>query len=170
MRWGYHIKDYCMKKLVIIRHAKATHETGFPDFERPLTPQGMRDAAAMAGRLNENNHVPQMLVSSPALRTISTANIFSQHLSLPAAEEIKGIYEADLDDLVEITGELPDAIDCIGLVGHNPGLSQLLYYFTGVANDVPTCAIAIVEFETNVWATVTANSGKLIYLDFPKNA
>lgn len=158
-----------MKKLVIIRHAKATHETGYIDFERPLTPNGMHDAAIMAGRLKENNHVPQMLVSSPALRTISTANIFSQHLNTPAAEEIKGIYEADIDDLVEIVAELPDNIDCIGLVGHNPGLGQLLYYFAGAAHDVPTCAVAVVEFDTSVWASVNSNSGNLIYYDYPKN-
>jgi phosphohistidine phosphatase len=158
-----------MKKLVIIRHAKATHETGYIDFERPLTPNGMHDAAIMAGRLKENSQAPQMLVSSPALRTISTANIFSQHLNIPAAEEIKGIYEADMDDLVEVVTELPDNIDCIGLVGHNPGLGQLLYYFTGAAHDVPTCAVAVVEFNTNVWATVTSNSGKIIYYDYPKN-
>jgi phosphohistidine phosphatase len=158
-----------MKKLVIIRHAKATHETGYIDFERPLTPNGMHDAAIMAGRLKENGQVPQMLVSSPALRTISTANIFSQHLNIPAAEEIKGIYEADVDDLVEIVSELPDNIDCIGLVGHNPGLGQLLYYFSGAAQDVPTCAVAVIEFDTSVWASLKANSGKLIYYDYPKN-
>jgi phosphohistidine phosphatase len=158
-----------MKKLVIIRHAKATHESGYEDFERPLTPQGIHDAAIMAGRLAEMGHVPKMLVSSPALRTISTANIFTQHLNLPAAEEIKGIYEADLDDLVNIVTELPDSMDCIGLVGHNPGIGQLLYYFTGAAHDVPTCAVAVVEFETNDWMKVEANAGKLTTYDFPKN-
>jgi phosphohistidine phosphatase len=123
----------------------------------------------MAGRLKENGQVPKMLVSSPALRTISTANIFSQHLNITAAEEIKGIYEADVDDLVQIVSELPDNIDCIGLVGHNPGLGQLLYYFSGAAQDTPTCAVAVIEFDTDVWTSVTANSGKLIYYDYPKN-
>jgi phosphohistidine phosphatase len=158
-----------MKKLIIIRHAKATHESGYEDFERPLTPNGIHDAATMAGRLAEMGQVPKMLVSSPALRTISTANIFTQHLNLPAVEEIKGIYEADLDDLVNIVTELPDSMDCIGLVGHNPGIGQLLYYFTGAAHDVPTCAVAVVEFETNDWMKVEANAGKLTTYDFPKN-
>ena len=158
-----------MKKLVIIRHAKATHESGYVDFERPLTSGGMHDAAIMAGRLKENKQAPKMLVSSPALRTISTANIFSQHLSIAAAEEIKGIYEADMDDLVEIVTELPDDIACIGVVGQNPGIGQLLYYFTGAAHDVPTCAVAVVAFDTSVWASVTSNSGRLVYYDYPKN-
>lgn len=158
-----------MKKLVIIRHAKATHETGYADFERPLTQRGLQDAAIMAGRLKETGHVPQMLVSSPALRTISTANIFSQHLDLSAAEEVKGIYEADVDDLVDVVTQLPGEVECIGLVGHNPGLGQLLYYFTGAAHDVPTCAVAVVEFNTEGWDKVTANSGKLLYYDYPKN-
>ncbi len=158
-----------MKTLVIIRHAKATHETGYIDFERPLTSKGVHDAAMMAGRLKESNHVPQMLVSSPALRTISTANIFSQHLDLQAAEEIKGIYEADVDDLIDVVTLLPDELDDIGLVGHNPGLGQLLYYYTGAAHDVPTCAVAVIEFDTDVWAAVNSNSGRLVYYDYPKN-
>lgn len=158
-----------MKKLVIIRHAKATHESGFADFERPLTPNGMHDAAVMAGRLKENNMQPQMLVSSPALRTISTANIFSQHLGLPTAEEIKGIYEADVYDLIQIVSELPDSLDCVGMVGHNPGLGQLLYYFTGELKDFPTCAIAVIGFDITTWIAVEAKSGKLVYYDYPKN-
>ncbi len=158
-----------MKKLVIIRHAKATHETGYADFERPLTQRGLHDAAIMAGRLKETIHAPQMLVSSPALRTISTANIFSQHLDLSAAEEIKAIYEADVDDLIDVVTQLPDEINCIGLIGHNPGLGQLLYYFTGAAHDVPTCAVAVVEFDKEAWTTVAANSGKLLYYDYPKS-
>ena len=158
-----------MKTLIIIRHAKATHETGYIDFERPLTSKGIHDAAIMAGRLKESKHVPQMLVSSPALRTISTANIFSQHLDLSAAEEIKGIYEADVDDLVDVVTQLPDELEYIGLVGHNPGIGQLLYYFTGAAHDVPTCAVAVIKFDIDAWATVTDNSGKLVYYDYPKN-
>ncbi|PJJ84538.1 SixA phosphatase family protein [Mucilaginibacter auburnensis] len=158
-----------MKKLIIIRHAKATHETGYEDFERPLTQRGLHDAAVVAGRLKETEHVPQMLVSSPALRTISTAHIFSQHLDLSAAGEIKAIYEADVDDLYEVVTQLPDEVDCIGLVGHNPALGQLLYYFSGAAHDVPTCAVAVIEFDTNIWEAVTANSGQLVYYDYPKN-
>lgn len=158
-----------MKRLLLIRHAKATQDTGYADFERPLKQSGLQDAAVMAGRLQAHSLVPQFMVASPALRTLSTANVFSQHLSIPTAEEIKGIYEADQDELVDIVSQLPDNYDFIALVGHNPGMGQLLYHLTGEVHDVPTCATALIDFDTDTWAAISANSGKLTYYDFPKD-
>jgi phosphohistidine phosphatase len=158
-----------MKKLLLIRHAKATHETGFADFERPLKPSGLQDAAIMAGRIKEQNLVPQVLVSSPALRTVSTANVFSQHLSIPAAEEISGIYEASQTQLVDIIGQLSDAYDFIGLVGHNPAIGQVLYYLSDQVRDVPPGAVALLEFDTDSWAMVSGGTGRLVYYDSPKD-
>lgn len=158
-----------MKRLLLIRHAKATHETGFEDFERPLKQSGLQDAAIMAGRLQASGLIPQVLVSSPALRTLSTANVFSQHLSIPAAEEIAGIYEAGQQELVDIISQLGDNHDFIGLVGHNPGIGQILYYLTGEVRDVPPGAVALIEFDTDIWAAVSSNAGKLSYYDSPKD-
>jgi phosphohistidine phosphatase len=156
-----------MKKLLLIRHAKATHETGFADFERPLKTSGLQDAAIMAGRIKERGLVPQVLVASPALRTISTANVFSQHLEIPAAQENTGIYEADQNQLVDIISMFDDGHDFIGLVGHNPGIGQVLYYLTGEIKDVPPGAVSLIEFNTDTWATVGAKSGKLTFYDTP---
>ncbi len=156
-----------MKKLLLIRHAKATHELGFVDFERPLKPSGLQDAAIMAGRVKEKGFVPQTLVSSPALRTISTANVFSQHLDLPSASEVLAIYDASQDQLVDIISMLNDDQDFIGLVGHNPGIGQVLYYLTGEAKDVPPGAVALIEFNSDTWATVGGKSGKLAFYDAP---
>lgn len=158
-----------MKKLLLIRHAKATHETGYIDFEMPLKPSGLQDAAVMAGRLKQYAHIPQMLVSSPALRTISTANVLSQHLAIPATEEITGIYDADQSELIDIISQLNDSYDFVGLVGHNPGIGQVLYLLTSQLQDVPPGAVALIEFDTNTWASVGAKSGKLVYYDTPKD-
>lgn len=158
-----------MKKLLLVRHAKATHETGFVDFERPLKPSGLQDAAIMAGRLKEASHVPQLLVASPALRTLSTANVLSQHLEVPAAEEILGIYDAGQNQLVDIINGLNDAYNFIGLVGHNPGIGQVLYYLTGETRDVPPGAVAVIEFDAESWTTTGADTGKLVYYDTPKD-
>ncbi|MFD2145935.1 SixA phosphatase family protein [Mucilaginibacter antarcticus] len=126
-----------MKKLLLIRHAQATHETGLVDFERPLKPSGLQDAAVMAGRIKEKGLVPQTLISSPALRTISTANVFSQHLDIAPAQEKASIYDASQDQLLDIISMLNDDQDFIGLVGHNPGIGQVLYSLTGETRDVP---------------------------------
>jgi phosphohistidine phosphatase len=156
-----------MKKLLLIRHAKATHESAFKDFERPLTQSGMKDATAMAGRLHMHGHIPQHIISSSALRAISTANIFTEHLSLAAASTNKYIYDATADSLLNVVNELPNAYDFIALVGHNPGMAQLLHYLTGQIKDVPICAIALIDFEVDDWQEVGANSGNLVYFDIP---
>jgi phosphohistidine phosphatase len=158
-----------MKKLLLIRHAKAVHETGFADFERPLKYSGLEDAAVMAARLKEHSLIPQILISSPALRTLSTADVFTQHLSLPRVVEDKCIYDASSVTLVNVVNGFPDAHDFIGLVGHNPGISELLYYLTGEMRNLETCATVLIEFETDDWKAIGNRTGKLVYYDSPKN-
>ena len=158
-----------MKKLLLIRHAKATHETGFIDFERPLQESGLHDAAIMAGRLKEKNLIPQILVASPALRTLSTANVFSQHLAISQAQINKDIYEATTLSLIKVINALPDEHDFIALVGHNPGISDLLYYLTRQLQDVSTCAMMLIEFDTDSWMEIIEDAGKLVYYDYPKS-
>jgi phosphohistidine phosphatase len=156
-----------MKKLLLIRHAKAVHAAGYTDFERPLKRSGLQDAAVMAARLQEHSIIPQILISSPALRTIATANIFAEHLSLPKPETDRDIYEADQGALAAIVNELPDAHSFIGLVGHNPGISDLLYYLTAEVRGMATCSLVLIEFDVNEWKAIGHNSGKLLYDDSP---
>jgi phosphohistidine phosphatase len=156
-----------MKQLLLVRHARATHESGLTDFERPLKMGGLQDAAIMAGRLKAHSIVPQLLVSSPALRTISTANIFLQHLAITDIEENAAIYEASQDKLVDIINEFDDTRNFIGLVGHNPGIAQVLYYLTESDYDIPPGAVALIEFDVPKWSDIGAKTGAVIYYDTP---
>ena len=157
-----------MKKLLLIRHAKATHETGYADFERPLTDAGFKQAEVMASRLQANNIQPQILVASPALRTLSTANVFSQVLALEPAITDRAIYDAAESELLKVINNLPDEEDFIALVGHNPAISQVLYTLSGEAKDVPPCSVALIEFEADSWAELHEGRGKLTYFSTPK--
>ncbi len=158
-----------MKKLLLIRHAKATHDTGYIDFERPLQERGLQDAAIMAGRLKDKNIIPQLLVASPALRTLSTANVFSQHLTIPQLQTNKDIYEATTLALMKVINAFPDEHDFIALVGHNPGMSDLLYYLTRQLQNVPTCAMMLIEFDVDSWMEIIEDAGTLLYYDYPKS-
>ncbi|MFD0764161.1 SixA phosphatase family protein [Mucilaginibacter lutimaris] len=158
-----------MKKLLLIRHAKATHESGFADFERPLTDKGFQQAELMAARLQANSIQPQILVASPALRTLATANVFSQVLGLPNAITNKTIYDASESALLKVIEGLPQDKDFIALVGHNPGISQVLYYLSGAIKEVPPCSVALIEFELDTWAEIYEATGKLTFYDTPKD-
>jgi phosphohistidine phosphatase len=157
-----------MKNLLLIRHAKATHESGYVDFDRPLKQSGMQDALFMANVLKRQASIPEIIVTSPALRTLTTAQIFAEHLHLPPADTDKRIYEANELTLVNVINNLPNEYNFIGLVGHNPGISQLLHYFTGQIRDVPTCAIALISFDNDDWRSISTEDGHLTFYDSPK--
>jgi phosphohistidine phosphatase len=156
-----------MKKLLLIRHAKATHEPGLADYERPLKYKGSLDAALMATRLREHSIIPQLLVSSPALRTLATADIFAEHLSLRQPDTDKSIYDASEGTLVNVVNQLSNHHDFIGLVGHNPGISQLVYYLTGEMREMETCATVLIEFDLEDWSTISKESGRITYYSSP---
>jgi phosphohistidine phosphatase len=157
-----------MKKLLLVRHAKAEKDTTVKDFDRPLKYIGIQDAAFIAERLKEEGIVPQLIVTSPALRTKTTADIFAEHFKTADPQQEKFIYEASTQALLTVINDFPAEHDFVALVGHNPGIAQILYYLTGQVKEVNTCAVAVVEFETNFWEEVTGDSGTLTYYSSPK--
>lgn len=159
-----------MKKLLLIRHAKATHESGYADFERPLTHKGFEQCELMASRLTAEGIRPEVIVASPALRTLSTANVFTQETGLPKAITNKDIYDASEKALLKVIYNLPEKHDFIALVGHNPGISQVLYYLSGAIKDVPPCSVALIEFDVDSWNELHEHAGKLTHYDTPKEA
>jgi len=157
-----------MKKLLLIRHAKAEKETSVKDIDRPLKYIGIQDAAFMAEKLKENSQIPQILITSPALRTKTTAEIFADHLLLPDPQTNKAIYEASQQSLLRVINKFPAEYDFVALVGHNPGIAQILDYLTGEAREVHTSTVAVIEFEADDWESVSGDSGKLVYYSWPK--
>lgn len=158
-----------MKKLLLVRHAKAVHDTDYSDFERPLKHSGTRDAITMTDRLSKASVVPQMLVTSPSLRTLATADILAEHLGLRKPAQDERIYDAGRQTLLDIINEFPDEQSFIGLVGHNPGISQLLDYYAGDSRDVSPGAVALITFEVDSWKMLSRDTGKLSWFSSPKD-
>jgi len=156
-----------MKKLLLVRHAKAEKDTGGKDFDRPLKYIGMQDAGFMADRLKEKLMVPEYIVTSPALRARTTAEIFADHLGLPVPATNKSIFEASEKTLLKIINDLPDQYNFVALVGHNPGIAYILQYLTGAAMEVHTSAVAVIDFETDDWASISKGLGTLAYFSWP---
>jgi len=161
-----------MRTLTIIRHAKSSWEhEGLHDFERPLNDRGRRDAPVMVARLKQSAEVPDLLVSSPALRAVTTARIFAEGLGIAtnAIQLQAKIYDASLSTLLQIVRELDDDYAHIALFGHNPGLSDLSRKLARCDFDeLPTCAIAQISLPAKHWREVSANSGHLLYRSWPK--
>ncbi len=163
-----------MKQLTLIRHAKSSWD--YPllgDFERPLNGRGRRDAPVMAQGLAAALKPPLRLVSSPALRALSTAQLFADALAIAHADiRIEPlIYEATPGTLLHLVNGLDDADPHVLMFGHNPGFTELAQLLADVPfAELPTCAAATLTFERALWREITPGSGRLLSYHFSKDA
>lgn len=160
------------KQLLIVRHAKSDwDDLSLPDFDRPLNPRGEKNAPEMARRLVKKDIHPQQMISSPALRAISTASYFADELDLKRSDIIKesGIYEALPHDLLEIINKLDNHSDLTAMFGHNPGLTYLVRDLCNTAlYNIPTCGMVLIEFPVDDWKMISSGTGELVFFDYPK--
>lgn len=138
-----------------MRHAKSDWSTpAASDFDRPLSRRGDRDAPRMAAWLAEQALAPDLLLSSPALRTKQTVLAVAEKLSIPEREIVwePEIYEASLDQLLDVLDRYASAAGNVLLVGHNPGLDYLVEYLSNTpplyrrGKLMTTAAVAILDF------------------------
>lgn len=133
------------RKLVVCRHAKSAWPTGVDDFERPLNERGERDAPAAGRWLAE--HVPgvQLAVCSPAVRARRTWELIATQLPGPIETTHEDrLYEATAGELIAVLNELPTTITTAAVIGHNPGLENLVSVLTGTPHELKTAELAVV--------------------------
>ena len=140
------------------------------DFDRPLNKRGQRDAPFMAKRLSGHSHKPDFIVSSPAVRAITTAKIFAAELGIQGDRFTldKQIYEASLGDLLDVVRNIPDTTNSAAIFGHNPGLSHLAAHLSGEYFDMATCSIVYLTIVQESWTLIGQNTAILRDYDYPK--
>ncbi len=162
-----------MKQLIMVRHAKSDWgDFNLKDFDRPLNARGHKNAPEMAKRLVDKKLAPHLIVSSPALRALTTAKYFAAAWQIKP-ELIKtelSIYEAPIKNLLKVVSDLDNQHDKVALFGHNPGLTDLLHYLTGeYIGNMPTCSVAVIEFPFDDWKMISGSTGNLVLFDYPKS-
>jgi phosphohistidine phosphatase len=159
-----------MKRLLLLRHAKSSwNDAGLADFDRPLNERGLRAAPLMGRFMRERKLRPDLVLCSPAQRARQTAALLAEAAGLSAPLRYDGrIYEATAARLVEVLSQAEEEAREILLVGHNPGLEELLALLTGEARRMPTAALACIELDTDNWAKLAARSGRLEWHVKPK--
>jgi phosphohistidine phosphatase len=164
-----------MRRLFLVRHAKAELATGRIDYERKLTGRGRDDAKRVAKALAARRILPDVLIHSGAARAKETAELFAEAWQGKIAlEQDAALYDASLATLLERTRALADAHKHVALVAHNPGLGELAMALSGsgarselqrLAAKYPTGAVAVLEFSVGRWEEIERNSGMLaLYL------
>jgi phosphohistidine phosphatase len=161
-----------MKRLIVVRHAKATHKPGFADPDRPLTGRGRRDAKAAGQWLLDQRLIPDLALCSPSLRTRQTWDRLAAALDAGHDVEVQydsRLYLADEDDVLDVIGETPDDVRTLLIVGHNPAMQQVASSLTGQGDlGFPTTAIAVADLGS--WARLVPGAGSARAFWTPRSA
>ena len=162
-----------MKTLYLVRHAKSSWDNANQsDHDRPLNQRGERDAPRMGKRLRKRGDRPEVIISSSAVRALTTASILATALDYATSDISidERLYGAEPEDVLSIIGSLDDGIHCAMLVGHNPTFTALINALGRCDLDnVPTCGMAVLTFPIDSWKNITTIQGTLVDFDFPKN-
>lgn len=160
-----------MKTLLLVRHAKSSwDDPALDDRDRPLNGRGKKDAPAMGERLAKLGILPDLILSSPAVRALTTAEILAKALDYKRKKIVVSeiIYGGTPAALLELIRALDDDAKCVMLVGHNPEISGLAYHFSPQIDDLTTCAVVEMHFAAKMWAQIAPELLKRIQLHLPK--
>lgn len=160
-----------MKTLYLMRHAKSSWDNAHAhDFNRTLNERGRRAAPLIAGFMRKKRWHPRVIVCSPAMRTRETAALVVEaaHLRGSVLRFDERIYDAILPTLLMVVSEIePDAQSAM-LIGHNPGVAELVEFLTGERRHVPTAALAKITLDAGAWRDVREGGGQLEFFVTPK--
>lgn len=167
-----------LRRLVVLRHAKSAWPDGVPDHERPLAPRGRRDAPVAGRVLAEKDCLPDLALCSTAVRARQTwESASAQWGTPPPVRYASRVYAAEVGELLDVLREVPDEVRTLLLVGHNPGLEELVLDLAGDAlgdalDDVrtkfPTSAIAVLSWHGDSWASLAPGTALLTDMIVPR--
>lgn len=164
------------KLLTLLRHGKSDwDDPSLSDFARPLKRRGQRDAVRVGEHLASLGLVPDLIVSSPAVRARQTATLFAAALGYAGAIRWdERIYAANSVELMTLLRELPDGSAHVVLIGHNPGLEELVLRLAAggfvVADGrvhLPSAAAAHILLDLPSWAMLQPRCGRLEWIVTP---
>src|SRR6185312_12207803 len=148
-----------MKTLYLIRHAKASwDQADLTDFDRPLTELGERHAHDIGKELKQQQVKPDLIISSPAVRALTTAKIIAQELGYDQAKIAidEQIYTGGVEELMTIIKAIKPSHRKIFFFGHNPSLTWLLHFLCEDAKmNIPTCGVVGIELGMRDWEHLT---------------
>ncbi len=162
-----------MRTLYLIRHAKSSWgNPGLRDHDRPLNERGLHDAPKMAQLLAEQGIKPDLLVSSPAKRALTTALYFAEAFKIEGIEVLREakIYEAFPHEILSIISDLPESAQTVALFGHNPTFTEVANRFmeNDFIENIPTCGIVKISSSADSWREFYEGNSKVAACYFPK--
>ena len=170
-----------MKRLTLLRHAKSTWDDPVTrDFDRPLNAKGKRAARTVGRHMREAGLTFDQVTASPAVRVVETLAAVAEGYGRPLAPDWnKRVYLASAATLLEIVQETPDDASSLLLVGHNPGMEDMVLLLVPdrdedhardqVEEKYPTASLAEIEIDVKRWADVREGAGTLTRFVRPRD-
>ena len=159
-----------MKELILIRHSNAESDSfNMSDFERKLSNKGIKRAKYQASEMQIRGKVPDLIITSTAVRAIETTNIFIEILGkdLPV-KEVAFLYEDfTTSDFFNLINSINNSYSTVMLVGHNPTISSMAYRLdSDISISFRPCEISIYNVGDS-WDTLEVDGGKVVEVITP---
>ncbi|MDZ7844803.1 MAG: histidine phosphatase family protein [Anaerolineales bacterium] len=147
-----------MKTLVLIRHAKSSwSEPGLKDHDRPLTKKGKKAARRVGAALVDWGIELDRMLTSTAVRTLSTAELIGEGIGFPLDEIIRdeNLYQSAAGELLDIIQDQEDDLEGLMLIGHNPGMTDLVSRLSDLDLDnMPTSGVVVLQYDRERWSEI----------------
>ncbi|HNS16487.1 MAG TPA: phosphohistidine phosphatase SixA [Bacteroidales bacterium] len=160
------------KSLYIVRHAKSSwDQPELPDEDRPLLEKGVQKTYKVINYLNGRKVKVDLILTSPAVRACETARLIAQGIGYPAERisKMPELYPIDTEQVLQRLQDLPDEVNAVMIVGHNPGVTQFASFLLGEQLDwLPTSAVAGIEFLTDRWHDIPGLKPFMHFVIYPK--
>jgi phosphohistidine phosphatase len=142
------------------------------DIDRNLNDRGRRDARKMGKRLAKRDVKADSILSSPATRAFTTAQIIGKELGYKRKDIVveDQLYAVEANHLLHVIRNFDDKLTSVILFGHNPALTELAHRLSGDITHMPTCAVAAFAFDGKSWSTVGNVKPARAVLDYPKKS
>jgi phosphohistidine phosphatase len=149
-----------MKSVLVLRHAKSSWKhPDLTDHERPLNKRGKHDAPSMGRLLKREHLIPDIIISSTAIRARTTAQAVAKASGYKAEITFnRSLYAAGPQAYIDALHDLSDENVRVLMTGHNPGLEELVELLTGEIHLMPTCSLAHLKFRVEKWSEIDNKS------------
>jgi phosphohistidine phosphatase len=155
-----------MKKLILVRHAKSDWPEETEDFDRPLADKGLKEAKHMSEFIKNNNVPIDCFVSSPAVRALTTCEIFNESYQIDITTDEK-LYNPSERNFESVIYDLDDSHHSVAFFSHNNGISN---FANSISEDIfhfPTCGVAGFEIDCQSWSEFDGANKKLLFFYEP---
>lgn len=155
-----------------MRHGKSSWDNEYlDDYDRPLNERGKNNSSEMGRFLLQECGKPDLILASSAKRTHETATLTALSLGYPQdkIEFDRELYLADVSDILKSVAKIPGNIYTCVLIGHNPGLTDLVNYFGLKLDNLPTASVVYMEFDSLTWKEISPKNAHFQWLKLARD-